>query len=106
MRRTLGDGGHVVLFGPLDMLRQPTGQVMHDIEVDLHGFGHAGTLHLHGYRGAVGQRGAVDLADRGGGQRFFVEAAEQFLDRRAKFGFDPHSHLRPGHRRHVILELG
>ena len=51
-----------------------------------------GSLDLHDDRGAVSQRGSMNLADRGGRQRRRIETAEHGLHRPAKFGLDHGGH--------------
>ena len=73
----------------------------------------AGVLHLHGHVGAVVQPRAVDLGERGGGDRLAIELGVQLVDRPAELALDERLHLlpRPGrdgvvdqrHRLHVLL---
>ncbi len=57
-----------------------------------------GILDLDGHAAAVGQGGAVDLADRGGGDRFLVELLEDVADAITELLFDHLAHVLEGHR--------
>ena len=87
------------------MTRAP--QVDEDLEVDLHGLGDAGALHLDRHRRAVGQRGAVDLADAGGGERRRCRtSAKSSSTGRPSSSSMRAAHLVPRQRGHVVLQLG
>ena len=64
-------------------------------------------LHLDGHLAAVlGERGAVDLADRRRRDRLLVEALEELVDRIFEVLLDHPAHLLEGHGRGRVAELG
>ena len=102
----LREGRDVVVLAPLRVQGDLAAEVDEDLQVDLHGLGDAGALHLDGDGGAVRQRRPVDLPDAGGGDGRGVELDEELLDRRAQLLLDAGAHLLPGHGGHVVLQLG
>ena len=67
---------------------------------------HARVLHLHRHLAAVVQLRAVDLADRGGGDRLLVELGERLLQRLAHLLLDHLAHVLEGHLRRGVAQLG
>ena len=61
--------------------------------------GDAGILDLDGDLAAVVQARAVDLADRGGGDRLLVELLEDLAQRRLELGLDHLAHVGEAHLR-------
>ncbi len=74
--------------------------------VRAHRAGHARVLHLHRHGAPVGQRGAIDLADRRGGDRILVEVGEHRRDRLIEILLDDLAHLLEGHLRGRVAQLG
>ena len=61
-------------------------------------------LHLDGDLVAVRERCAMDLTDRGCGDRLLVEPDERLLEREAELFLDHDAHLGEGERADVVLE--
>ena len=78
-------------------------QVLH---VGAHGGGHAGVLDLDRDLAPVGQRGAVDLADRRRRDRLLVELVEDLLQRLAELVLDHLAHLLEGDRGCGVAQRG
>ena len=73
-------------------------------QVDLHRLGHAGVLDLDRHGLAVARDCAVDLPDRGGGERLVLELGEVLGQRAAELGAHELLELRPRQRRHVVAQ--
>ena len=89
--------------------RHPLEQAHDHVEVlhvGAHGRRDARVLHLDGDLAPVGQRGAVDLADRGGRDRFLIEGGEDVVDRLFEVILDHLAHLLEGDRRRGVAQLG
>ena len=102
----VGQRRDVEVLAPLRMRADAVRLLHQDLKVHLHGLADPGALHLHGDGGAVGQGGAVDLADAGRGEGGLVEGREQLTDGASELGLDALLHLLPGERGDVVLELG
>jgi hypothetical protein len=75
-------------------------------QVGVERLGDPGVLDLHRDDAAVEQLGAVDLADRGGGEGLLLELGEELGERFAVVLFGEHLlDLLPGHRRRVAAQL-
>ncbi len=85
------------------LLRDPRGLVQKR-EVGLDLARRVRPLHLHRDAPAVRERRAVDLADRGGGDRGLVEVEEEPLDRLAELLADHALGVRVRKRANVVLE--
>jgi hypothetical protein len=75
-------------------------------QIGLDRLGDPGVLDLHGDRPAVAGRGAVHLADRGGGERLRLEVGEHVGDRPAELLAQEPLELGERHRRHVVAQRG
>ena len=80
-------------------------QHLHVAHVGLDRLGNPGVLNLDRHLVAVVGCGAVDLPDRGGGDRFLVKAGEDCADRLAKVGFDDLLHIFEGDLRRAVAQL-
>ena len=84
----LGHGAH----GPIrHELRNPLGKLREagqDVEIDFHPAADARVLHFDDDVGAGGEAGAVDLTDRGRGERRRIEIVERFFERVTQFGLN------------------
>jgi hypothetical protein len=87
-----------------DPLLGQTRSLIEEREVGLDLARCAGTLNLDGDLPAVGQRGAVDLADRRRGDRCGVEVEKRALEREIELGLDHLLDLLERERPHVVLE--
>jgi len=76
------------------------------LQVGAHRAGDAGVLHLDCHLAAVVERGFVDLADRGGGDRLLLEGLEDVLDRFFQVLLDHPAHLLEGDRGCGVAQLG
>ncbi len=85
---------------PLDPACEPQEQV----EVAGEGLGDPRPQHLDRDLAAVGGFGEMDLGDRGGGDRGFVERCEQGFERPLELGFDRRARLGTRKRRQSILQ--
>ena len=94
---------HVELGGDAPHQAQDHAEVLH---VRAHGHVHARVLHLHGHIAPVVQLRAVDLPDRGGGDRLLVELRERLLQRLAHLLLDHLAHVLEGHLRRGVAQLG
>ena len=88
----------------VDAARRQVRQVAQDLQIQLNLAGDAGLLDLDHHLAAIAQRGGVDLADRGAGQRRMVEAGEDALGRRAQLGLQQRRDLGVRHRRQAVLQ--
>ena len=95
----------VVLDGAVDAVVDGHGE-FELAQVGFDGGGHVGVLQLAGDIGAVGQGGAVDLAEGGGGDGVLGEAGEAGLPGRAEFGLHAAADEGPAHGRRVGLQRG
>ena len=87
-----------------DPLHQPQDhpQVLH---VGPHRLGDARVLHLDRHVAPVVQPRAVDLPDRGGGDRLVLEGRERLLHRLLELGLDHLAHVREAHLRRRVAQL-
>ena len=99
----LGHRLHVELGGDPPHQPQDHAEVLH---VGAHRGVHARVLHLHRHVAAVVQLRAVDLPDRGGGDRLLVELREGLLQRLAHLLLDHLAHVLEGHLRRGVAQLG
>ena len=77
------------------------------LEVGSHRRIDTGVLHLHGHVApVVAQARAVDLPDRGGGHRLLVELGEDRAELLAEVVLHDLAHLREGHPRRGVAQLG
>ena len=87
-----------------DALLDDSRGLVEEAEVGLDLLRRARPLHLDGDDVAVREHRAVDLADRGGGDRLAVELEEETLDRLAELLADDALDLLVGERAHVVLK--
>ncbi len=97
-------GGGLDVEPRRDPLHQPQDQpeVLH---VGPHGLGDARVLHLDRDVAAVVQPRAVDLADRGGGDRVLVERVERLGEVLAEVGLDDLAHVVEADLRRRVAQL-
>lgn len=100
----VGERPEAGIAGPLRSVGGLVGDAAHDVGVDLHGHGGAGTLHLDDHRGAVGKGRRVDLREGGGGERRLVHVQVRAPD--AELGVDDLCDLRPRDGRGMRLQPG
>jgi len=81
----LHDGHNAVVAHGGRMCLQEAGLGQQDVQVRVNRLVDARALHLHDYRRAIEQTGAVDLADGGRGDGFALKAAVQRLQRPPQF---------------------
>ena len=99
-----------LLGGALDV--EPRGDPLHQpqddpevLHVRPHRLGDARVLHLDRDVAPVVQPRAVDLADRGGGDRLGLERREDLLDRLVELGLDDLLHVREADLRRRVAQL-
>ena len=92
MRSRISSAERLRVEAGRDALHQPQDQpeVLH---VGADGAGDARVLDLDRDVAPVVQRGAVDLADRGGGDRLLVEVGEDLVERLAELLLDHLAHV-------------
>jgi hypothetical protein len=101
----LGDDCPRPIGGQLGELLGELREAGEDLDIDADLGVDIGVLHLDHHPLAVGKPGAMDLTDRGGGDRHVVEFGEELLDRPAEFLLDGVADLIWWVGRHIILKL-
>ena len=99
------DPDGIDVAGELPRPLRPGGEVLQDLEVDLHLEHRARPANLHHHGRAVGERRRVGLADRGRCHRPILERGEDRLRIRPQLRADHRTDLVDRHRRRGILEL-